>query len=154
MKITLFMCAGAIIVTAHKDNISEMHGIGKKMPITMACFTVASLGIAGMPFIVGFISKWDILLGAVQAGQPLYIAVFAASALLGLSYLMPVCYIAFFKKNDHGEFTSYGEASKLMLIPICVTAILSVVLGIFPNFGVNLYDLSEMAAAAITGGAM
>ena len=54
MKIRLFMCACAIIVTAHKDNISEMYGIGKKMPITMACFTVASLGIAGMPFIVGF----------------------------------------------------------------------------------------------------
>lgn len=152
MKITLFMCAGAIIVTAHKDNISDMYGIGKKMPITMACFTVASLGIAGMPFVVGFISKWDILLGAVQAGQPLYIAVFAASALLALSYLMPVCYIAFFKSNERGEFTSYGEASPLMLIPICVTAVLSVILGIFPNFGVNLYDLSEMAAAAITAG--
>ena len=47
MKITLFMCAGAIIVTAHKDNISDMHGIGRKMPITMACYTIASLGIAG-----------------------------------------------------------------------------------------------------------
>lgn len=152
MKVTLFMCAGAIIVTAHKDNISDMHGIGKKMPVTMACFSVASLGIAGMPFIVGFISKWDILLGAIQAGQVLYIAVFAASALLGLSYLMPICYIAFFKKNEEGDFAEYGEASLFMLIPICVTAVLSVLFGIFPNFGVNLYDLSVMAAEAVTGG--
>jgi len=154
MKITLFMCAGAIIVTAHKDNISDMYGIGKRMPITMACFSVASLGIAGMPFIVGFISKWDILLGAIQAGQPLYIAVFAASALLGLSYLMPVCYIAFFKKNDKGEFTKYDEANPFMLIPICVTAVLSVLFGIMPNFGASLYDLAVIAAGAITGGAM
>ncbi len=66
------------------------------MPITMACFTIGSLGIAGMPFIVGFISKWDILLGAMEISQPLYIIIFIASAMLSLTYLMPVCYLAFF----------------------------------------------------------
>ncbi|MBR2627423.1 MAG: monovalent cation/H+ antiporter subunit D family protein, partial [Peptococcaceae bacterium] len=152
MKITLFMCAGAIIVTAHKDNISDMHGIGKKMPITMACFTIASLGIAGMPFIIGFLSKWNLALGALQVGQPLFIAVLIASALLGLSYLMPVAYLAFFKPNDKGEFKTYGEANKFMLIPICVTAALSVILGIVPNFGPHLYDLASMAAQSITQG--
>ena len=152
MKITLFMCAGAIIVTAHKDNISDMHGIGKKMPITMACFTIASLGIAGMPFIVGFLSKWNLALGALQVGQPLFIAVLIGSALLGLSYLMPVAYLAFFKPNAKGEFKAYGEANKFMLIPICVTAALSVILGIVPNFGPHLYDLASMAAQSITQG--
>lgn len=154
MKITLFMCAGAIIVTAHKDNISDMHGIGKKMPVTMACFTVASLGIAGMPFVIGFISKWNIALGALQIGQPFYIVILIASALLALSYLMPVGYLAFFKSNEKGEFKTYGEANKLMLIPICVTAALSVILGILPNFGVHLYDLASMAAQSITQGWM
>ena len=152
MKITLFMCAGAIIVTAHKDNISDMHGIGKKMPITMACFTIASLGIAGMPFIIGFLSKWNLALGALQVGQPVFIAVLIGSALLGLSYLMPVAYLAFFKPNAKGEFKSYGEANKFMLIPICVTAALSVILGIVPNFGPHLYDLASMAAQSITQG--
>ena len=152
MKITLFMCAGAIIVTAHKDNISDMHGIGKRMPITMACFSIASLGIAGMPFIIGFISKWNLALGALQVNQPLYIAVLIGSALLGLSYLMPVCYLSFFKPNDKGEFKTYGEANKFMLVPICVTAVLSVVLGIMPNFGPHLYDLASMAAQSITQG--
>ena len=152
MKITLFMCAGAIIVTAHKDNISDMHGIGKKMPITMACFTIASLGIAGMPFIIGFLSKWNLALGALQVGQPLFIAVLIGSALLGLSYLMPVAYLAFFKPNAKGEFKAYGEANKFMLIPICVTAALSVILGIVPNFGPHLYDLASMAAQSITQG--
>lgn len=152
MKITLFMCAGAVIVTAHKENISEMNGIGKKMPITFACFTIASLGIAGMPFIVGFVSKWDILLGALSGNYYLALAVLAASAMLALPYLMPVCYIAFFRKNDKGEFTTYGEACSLMLLPICLTAVLSVVLGIFPNFGAHLYDLAAYAANAVTAG--
>ncbi len=152
MKITLFMCAGAVIVTAHKENISEMNGIGRKMPITFGCFTVTSLGIAGMPLVVGFISKWDILLGALEIGKPVYLAVLLASALLGLSYLMPVCYIAFFKKDESGEFAKYGEADKRMLIPICLTAVLSVVLGIAPNFGVHLYNLAEIAADAVMAG--
>lgn len=152
MKITLFMCAGAIIVTTHKENISEMHGLGKKMPITMACFSITGLGIAGMPFVVGFISKWNILLGALQMGKPLYLFVLLASALLALSYLMPVCYLSFFKKNEDGNFKEYGEADKRMLLPICLTAVLSVILGIAPNFGVHLYDLAQMAANAITAG--
>jgi len=152
MKITLFMCAGAIIVTTHKENISEMYGIGKRMPITLACFTVTSLGIAGMPFVVGFISKWNLLLGAMQMDSIFFMFVLLASALLGLSYLMPICYIAFFKKDTAGNFKEFGEANKFMLIPICLTAILSVVLGIEPNFGVHLYDLAETAANAITAG--
>lgn len=129
-----------------------MNGIGRRMPITFGCFTIAALGIAGMPFVVGFISKWDILLGALEIGQPLYLAVLVVSALLGLSYLMPVCYIAFFKKDETGEFAEYGEADKRMLLPICLTAALSLILGIMPNFGVHLYDLAEIAANAVTAG--
>lgn len=69
MKITLFMCAGLIIARTHRNNISELYGIGKKLPVTMACFTIASLGIAGTPFLVGFVSKWNLALGALQAGN-------------------------------------------------------------------------------------
>jgi len=147
MKITLFFCAGAIYVTAHKENISDMHGIGRKMPVTIAAFTVASLGIAGVPFIVGFISKWNIALGALQGGYWLYVAVLIGSAMLSTSYLLPITYMAFFKKND--KFTQYGEARKDMLIPIVITATLSIVLGILPNFGANFYDLAVMSAQSI-----
>lgn len=150
MKITLFFCAGAIYVTTHKENISEMHGIGKQMPITIGTFTVASLGIAGVPFIVGFISKWNIALGALQTGQWLYVVVLIASAMLSITYLLPLGYLGFFKKSD--KFTHYGEARKDMLIPIVVTATLSVVLGILPNFGANFYDLATMSAQSIVQG--
>lgn len=152
MKITLFMCAGAIYVTTHKQNISDMKGIGKQMPWTMAAFTVASLGIAGMPFVVGFISKFNIALGALQMNSGFYIVVLIASAMLSLTYLMPVSFMAFFKKNESGNFTKYGEARKDMLIPLLITAVLSVVLGIMPNFGAHFYDLARMAAESITQG--
>ncbi|NLT94349.1 MAG: monovalent cation/H+ antiporter subunit D family protein [Clostridia bacterium] len=150
MKITLFFCAGAIYVTTHKENISEMHGIGKQMPITIGAFTIASLGIAGVPFIVGFISKWNIALGALQTGQWLYIVVLIASAMLASTYLLPLGYLGFFKKSD--KFTHYGEARKDMLIPIVITATFSIVLGILPNFGAHFYDLAAMSAQSIIDG--
>ncbi len=149
MKITLFMCAGAIIVTTHKNNISEMKGIGRQMPVTMICFTIGSLGIIGIPFIIGFVSKWNLAIGALQAEQPWYIVVLLTSALLSVIYLMPLTYTAFFTHNDNGDFQKRKEASLWMLIPICVTAVLSILLGIIPNFGLHLYDLARMAAESI-----
>ena len=153
MKITLFFCAGAIYVTTGKQNISDMKGIGKQMPFTMTAFTIASLGIAGMPFIVGLISKFHIAAGALQMNEPIYVAVLIISAMLSLGYLMPVSFNAFFRNNENGDFQKYGEASKMMLIPLCTTAVLAVVLGIMPNFGLHLFDLATMAAQSIIQGA-
>ncbi len=150
MKITLFMCAGAVIVTTHKNNVSEMKGIGRQMPVTMICFTIASLGIIGLPGIVGFASKWNLALGALHMGQPVYIAILLASSMLGLGYLLPITYIAFFEKSPTGEFQTLKEASLFMLIPICITAALTILLGLHPNFGLHLYDLADFAALAIT----
>ena len=150
MKITLFMCAGAIIVTTHKNNVSEMRGIGRQMPVTMICFTIGSLGIIGLPSIIGFVSKLSLALGALDAGKTWYVAVLLISSMLGLTYLLPVTYTAFFTKNPKGDFGELKEADLRMLIPICITACLSILLGLFPNFGVHLYDLAEMASTAIT----
>ena len=152
MKITLFMCAGLIIARTHREYISELYGISKKLPITMACFTIASLGIAGMPFLVGFISKWNLALGALQAGKPLYILVWVASALLAAAYLMPICQMAYFRKDPQEGFREYGEISYRMLVPICVTTIMAAILGVVPNFYPHFYKLATMAANAITAG--
>lgn len=149
MKITLFMCAGAIIVTAHKDNISDMKGIGRAMPVTMGCYTVGAFGIVGLPGVVGFISKWNLLLGALQAGKLYHVVVLILSAMLGVMYLLPITYIAFFKKNEKGDFKVRKEADPRMLIPICVTAALSLLLGFVPDIGPHLLSLAEMAAQAI-----
>ena len=159
MKITLFMCAGAIFVTTHKSEISDMRGLGRRMPVTMVAFLIASLGIAGLPFMVGFVSKMSILQGAAQTGQALFVATLVASALLSLTYLVPVVYIAFTSKDINPAFAPYtmslkGEASKAMLIPILITAGISILLGIVPDAGVQLYALAENAAASIFEGGL
>ena len=151
MKITLFMSAGAIFVTTHKKNISEMIGIGRRMPITMTCFTLASLAVAGFPFFVGFVSKANILMGAVSMGKPIFVATLIVSALLALTYLMPVVLMAFKRDFYNREFSVYGEASLPMLLPILFTTACSIVLGIMPNFGLHLYDLAVMAGNAVFG---
>jgi multicomponent Na+:H+ antiporter subunit D len=152
MKITLFMCAGLIIARTHRNNISELYGIGKKLPVTMACFTIASLGIAGMPFLVGFISKWNLALGALQAGKPLYVLVWVASALLAAAYLLPVCQMAYLKKDPHEAIREYGAVSYRMLIPICITTAMAVILGIMPDIYPHFYELATMASEAICAG--
>lgn len=149
MKITLFMCAGAIIVTAHKDNVSDMKGIGRAMPFTMVCYTIAALGIIGLPGTVGFISKSNLIMGALEHGNPVYAFVLLISSMLGLVYLLPVSYQAFFGKNPKGEFTKRKEASPWMLIPIIITAALTITFGIYPDFGLRLYELAEAAAYAV-----
>lgn len=159
MKITLFMCAGAIFVTTHKSEISDMRGLGRRMPLTMTAFVVASLGIAGLPFMVGFVSKMGILQGAAQIGQPIFIATLVASALLSLTYLIPVGYIAFTERNVNEAFLPYhggleGEACKAMLVPLVITAGISVLLGIAPNFGAHLLTLAQQAGASIFEGGL
>ena len=147
MKITLFFCAGAIHVTTHKDYISEMHGIGKRMPFTMAAFTIGSLGIAGLPLIVGFISKWNLALGALQRGQGIFVAVLIGSALLATTYLIPVGQMAFFTTSK--KFPKFGEVRLDMLIPLCLTAVIAIVLGIFPDAGAHFYQLAVNSAQEI-----
>ena len=149
MKITLFMAAGAIFVTTHKKDITEMIGIGKRMPVTMTAFAAASIGIAGFPFFAGFVSKANIIMGAVSMGRPVFVAALIASALLALTYLMPVVLIAFKKNVDNPDFAERGEASAAMLVPLVITAVLSIVLGMAPNAGLHLLDLAYMAGNSI-----
>lgn len=151
MKITLFMAAGAIFVTTHKKNISEMVGIARRMPATMTAFSIASIGIAGFPFIVGFVSKANIIMGAFEVGKPLFACTLIASALLALTYLMPVVYMAFKRDVVNPDFPEKGEASKAMLIPLLITAGVSVIFGVYPNFALHLYDFACMAGNAIFG---
>ena len=150
MKITLFLCAGAIFVAHRYTNISQLNGIGRKMPITMAAFTIASLGLAGIPPIAGFVSKFLIVQGAMDNEQFVYAAVILLSGLLNAGYFFPIVYRAFFKKPASGD--GVKEAPYLMLIPIVVTGALYLLLGIFPNAIFNLYDLASSVAQLVMGG--
>ena len=159
LKITLFMSAGAIFVTTGLSEITTMGRLVKKMPVTSVCFTAASIGLAGMPLMVGFISKFNILEGAFQQGILIAVAALLAAALLALTYLIPVVQIFFGKESevkldDHG----YGhhehkgfDAALPMLLPLTITIIIAIILGFEPNAGAHLYDMALMAAEEITG---
>jgi len=95
-KITLFFCAGAIMVACHKTEISEMRGLGRKMPITFICFLIGSLSIIGLPPFGGVWSKWFIALGAAETGDIFFVAVLMVSSLLNVAYLIPIVVRGFF----------------------------------------------------------
>jgi len=103
MKLTLFFCAGIIHVETHTDYISEMDGIGKRMPLTMAAFGVAAAGMAGIPLVAGFVSKWFILIGAVEASQSIFAVVLLVSGVLNIAYFWPIVYGAFFESHDSAD---------------------------------------------------
>jgi multicomponent Na+:H+ antiporter subunit D len=133
-KITLFFCAGAIYVAAHKKNISEMEGLGRTMPFTFGAFAIASLSMIGAPPVAGFVTKWNLLVGSIQAHQIGILLILIASTLLNVGYFAPVTYKAFFGKRPAGEpYTGIKEAPLAMLIPILIACAVSVIIGIFPN---------------------
>ncbi len=134
-KITLFFCAGAIFVAADKKYISEMDGLGKTMPFTFGAFAIASLSMIGAPPVGGFITKWNLLIGSVEAHQLGILLILIASTVLNAAYFAPITYRAFFGKRPAGEpYTGIKEAPLAMLIPILIACTISVLLGIFPNF--------------------
>ncbi len=124
-KITLFFAAGAVYTAAHKTRVSELDGIGRRMPWTFAAFSVGALSMIGLPPAAGFVSKWYLVSGAFQAGHWLALGVVVASTLLNAGYFLPILYKAFFKPGN-GE--AHGEAPWTMVAALVTTAGLTVVL--------------------------
>ena len=141
-KITLFFCAGAILITTHKTRISEMNGIGRHMPWTMAAFTVGALSMIGIPPTAGFVSKWYILLGAIEARQMVAVGVIIMGTLLNAAYFMPIVYAAFFRtpesKPEYKNTDAHGEAPLAVVLAITVTAAGTVALFFFPDLPLEL----------------
>ena len=126
-KITLFFCAGAIDVALHKTEVSDMRGIGRQMPFTMAAFLVGALCVIGLPPLGGLWSKWYLFLGALEAGQRVFVAVLMVSSLLNIAYLVPIPVRAFFSRPGE-DGTGLREAPVLCLLPLALTALGCVVL--------------------------
>jgi multicomponent Na+:H+ antiporter subunit D len=149
-KITLFFCAGAIYVAAHKKNISEMSGLGRAMPFTFGAFALASLSMIGAPPVGGFISKWYLLLGAMDARSMLIIGVLITSTLLNAAYFAPVVYQAFFGKPSAEDAHHHqSEAHPAMVVPLCITAVISLVIGLYPNFFMNFAEALVKTTATV-----
>jgi multicomponent Na+:H+ antiporter subunit D len=179
MKITLFLCAGAIIVATGKTEISNMAGVGRQMPITMIAFSIGAIGMCGAPPVAGFISKWFLCLGTLQAGHLIFLGVILISSLLDVLYFFPIIKTAFFEKlpetnGGEGEVvrketgfeglveTNGGERETVrketeqpvylfMVIPLAITAIFSIIFCLFPRT-FYILDLAEMAVRNLFGG--
>ncbi len=134
-KITLFFCAGAIYIAAHKQDISEMGGLGRIMPFTFGAFAVASLSMIGAPPVAGFVSKWYLLVGSMEAHQIGILLILIASTVLNAGYFAPVVYKGFFgtAPADAGN-SGIKEAPLTMLVPLLSAVTVSVLIGIYPNF--------------------
>lgn len=145
-KITLFFCAGAILVAAHKSKISEMRGLGRQMPITMAAFFIASLSIIGVPPTGGTWSKWYLLMATIETEQLLLMGILMISSLLNIAYLLPIPFHAFFSA-DKTSSSSDGikEAPLPSLIALCITTAGCVILFVYPQ---PLFELAEAILTA------
>jgi multicomponent Na+:H+ antiporter subunit D len=129
-KITLFFCAGAIYVAHHKTEVSQLAGIGRRMPITMIAFLIGSLSIIGLPPFGGVWSKWMLATGALDAGSMLAAGVLLLSSLLSVGYLLPIVARAFFlaPSGEAGERGGISEAPVSCLIALSTTALLCIAL--------------------------
>ena len=135
IKVTLFLVAGAMIYKTHKRNVDDLNGIGKAMPIVMVCFSIASLGLVGVPPLSGFYSKWFIASGALETsiGALKYIAcaVLLVSAILTAAYLLPIMIKGFFTKDVE---VIKAEPNKLMTIPLIILVSLVFLVGMFSGY--------------------
>ncbi len=132
-KITLFFCAGAIFVATGKKYISEMVGIGKRMPITMIAFFVGSLSVIGLPPAGGLISKLLMVRGAMEADMIWVLVIYLVSSFLNAAYFLPIVYKAFFCTEEESKFENkVAEAPIFCWLPPVITAAMSVVLFFFP----------------------
>jgi len=133
-KITLFFAAGAILVTTHKSNISDMGGLGRAMPITFGAFLVGSLSIIGLPPFGGMWSKWYLGMGTVETGQWLLLSVLLLSSLLNIAYLLPIPVRAFFGKTRDGTSCSkLREAPLSCLLAMMMTSLACLLLFFYPD---------------------
>jgi len=139
-KITLFMCAGAIYVATGKGNISEMRGLGRKMPIVFTCFLVGALSIIGVPPMGGSWAKYQLIVGSLEADKVYVAWTLIASSILNVIYLIPIAILALMPPKGSPEPAAYkreGGTPPLAVIPPAITAVLCVVM----FFGINtLYD--------------
>ncbi len=142
-KITLFFCAGAIFVATGTKHISRMTGIGRRMPVTMFAFLIGALSVIGLPPCGGFISKWYLVLGTLDANRLLMLFVLLLSSILNAAYFLPIVYRAYFCKPEDSLFESVRkEAPPWCLVPLVLTAAGSIVLFFYPQ---PFFSLAEMA---------
>ncbi len=154
-KITLFFCAGAIMVASHKKNISEMVGLGRQMPLTMIAFAIGAISIIGLPPMAGTWSKWYLTLGALEADKLIIVAILMISSLLNIAYLLPLPIKAFFnpqkEQTTPWRWSETKEAPLPILIALSITTFGCLALFFYPQPLLELINLIPGVSTQLTG---
>jgi multicomponent Na+:H+ antiporter subunit D len=152
MKITLFLCAGVVAETLGIHRVSEMGGVARRLPATMAAFSVAAFGMIGVPGTAGFISKWYLGLGALAGDAPWVLVVLALSSILNAMYFLPILAMAWFGAPA-GGWSQRGrrEASWMLLVPAVITAALTLALGLVPGVPMGPLPLARETIQELYG---
>jgi multicomponent Na+:H+ antiporter subunit D len=147
-KITLFFCAGAVLVASHRTEVSQFDGLGRRMPLTMAAFLIGSLSIIGLPPFAGLWSKWFLIEGALDAGRLWLVAAFVISTLLNIAYLLPIPFRAFFRPPKT-PIDRIEEAPVWCLAAIAITCSGCLALFLAPDYAVDLLRAAIPSAGAL-----
>jgi multicomponent Na+:H+ antiporter subunit D len=137
-KITLFFCAGSIYVSTHKTEISQMSGLARRMPWTMAAFALSSLSLVGIPLTSGFVSKWYLALGTVDRQNLTLLSVLLVSSLLAAAYLGQILYKAYFESEEKSTVHQEVREEPWVVAPLTITAAASLLLGLYPGLVLGL----------------
>ena len=156
-KMTLFMCAGAIYVASGATNISDMRGLGRRMPLVFIAFFIASLSIIGIPPMAGSWAKYELMQGAIDGGHSYVPWVLIGSSLLNIAYLLPIPILALMPPPGSGEpraFKRPGGAPALTVAAPVFTAALCIILFFLvgPLADFLAPSMGGSAAAIVTGG--
>nr|WP_075880954.1 proton-conducting transporter membrane subunit [Halomonas massiliensis] len=154
MKVTLFFCAGNYAEELGIHRIDDLNGAGRRMPLTSIAFTIGAFGMIGLPPIAGFISKWYLGVGAVQANMPIVVLVLVLSSTLNACYFLPVLHRLWFRQGpSHGqgewpEERKLGrlETSGWLLWPAMLTALISVLAGLLAGLPFSPLDWATRVA--------
>ncbi|MCG7849013.1 MAG: monovalent cation/H+ antiporter subunit D family protein [ANME-2 cluster archaeon] len=153
MKCALFLVAGAIFYRTGFRNLHQFQGLGKKMPVTTTVFLIAGLSMIGVPGTVGFTSKWYLVLGSINAGQWIFVAVILISSLLNIVYFWRVFDNIWFGHPHEVEHIKRDEAPLSMLIPMVILAVLCIFFGLFAYYPLH-YVLEPLSNALLGIGAL
>jgi multicomponent Na+:H+ antiporter subunit D len=147
MKITLFFCAGALAERMNVTRVDQLDGTGRAMPLTMFAFSVAAFGMIGLPPIAGFITKWHLGLGGLEAGHAWVIAVLAASSLLNAAYFLPLVYRAWFRPANTSQEQLTSEGHYALIGPAVVTGASALLVGLFAGLAYSPLGWAQMIVA-------
>jgi multicomponent Na+:H+ antiporter subunit D len=153
MKITLFFCAGLFAETLRLTRVSELAGVGRRMPLTAAAFTLGALGMIGFPPVAGFVSKWELGLGGLEAGAGWVVPVLLTSSVLNAAYFLPLVYALWFRPpgdvpwvtEPHRRRRNF-EAPPSLVLPALVTAALALLAGLLAGLPYSPLGLAREIA--------